>query len=467
MNTRLFFILCLAFSISIQSCKKDSFISSPDARLTLSTDSIKFDTVLATAGSVSKVFKIVNGNNQKLLISSVKLLGGSASAFKTNINGTSATEVNNIELAANDSMYVFVTVYINPGASNLPFILSDSIRINYNGNTRFVQLQAYGQNAVFLSNTTITSNTTWTNNLPYVILGGIRIASTASLTMQAGCKIYSHANAPFLVDGTLIANGTLNNKIIFTGDRLDEPYKFFPASWPGIYFRDSSRNNQLIFAEILNAYQAVVVINPSQNANPKLILKQTIIDNAYSSGILAISSKLTAENCLISNCSNNIVLQGGGDYNLTHCTAASYSTRYLIHKQPVLVVSDVATVNGVTQSSNLNAVFRNSIFWGDNGNVDDEIAVAKQGTGTFAVTFDHCLYKAAGTIPFSNFIAEIKNQDPKFDSIDVNNNIYNFRITKNGLAPGINKGIATTLLKDLDDNNRNVGLPDLGCYEKQ
>ena len=33
--------------------------------------------------------------------------------------------------------------------------------------------------------------------------------------------------------------------------------------------------------------------------------------------------------------------------------------------------------------------------------------------------------------------------------------------------PGINAGVATGFLKDLDDKNRNVGLPDMGCYEKQ
>jgi hypothetical protein len=41
-----------------------------------------------------------------------------------------------------------------------------------------------------------------------------------------------------------------------------------------------------------------------------------------------------------------------------------------------------------------------------------------------------------------------------------------FIITANGQAPGINKGAVTGVLKDLDDNNRNIGLPDLGCYEK-
>ncbi|MEO6404241.1 MAG: hypothetical protein ABIY51_05550 [Ferruginibacter sp.] len=467
MKPRSFFILISVIYISLQSCKKDSFINSPDARLRLSTDSIKFDTVFVTAGSVSQVFKIVNENNQKLLINSVKLMGGAGSAFKTNINGVATTQLDNIELAANDSMYVFVTVYVNPNAATLPFILSDSISVNYNGNTRFVQLQAYGQNAIFLNNKTISSNTTWTNSLPYVILGGIRVTSTATLSILPGCKIYSHANAPFIVDGTMIANGTITNKILFTGDRLDEPYKFFPSSWPGIYFRDSSRNNEISFGEILNAYQAVLVDKPSQNANPKLLIKQTLIDNAYNAGILCNKTKLTAENCLVSNCGNNIVLQGGGDYSFTHCTTASYSTIYLTHKAPVLTISDFTLSNGIPQTSNLNAIFRNSIFWGDNGSVTDEIAVGKQGTGTFNVNFDHCLYKAATTIPFSTFIAEIKNQDPAFDSIDLNHNIFNFRITKNALAPGTNKGIITSLLKDLDNNNRNVGLPDLGCYEKQ
>jgi hypothetical protein len=33
-------------------------------------------------------------------------------------------KVNNIELAANDSMYVFVTVNINPNTANLPFYSS-------------------------------------------------------------------------------------------------------------------------------------------------------------------------------------------------------------------------------------------------------------------------------------------------------------------------------------------------------
>ena len=75
------------------------------------------------------------------------------------------TEVDNIEINANDSIYVFVQVNVNPTAANLPFILRDSILISYNGNQKFVQLQAYGQNAVFLNTVKLTGNVTWNNTL--------------------------------------------------------------------------------------------------------------------------------------------------------------------------------------------------------------------------------------------------------------------------------------------------------------
>ncbi len=207
MKTILSILLAIAITPLFFSCKKDGFITSPNALLGLSADTIKFDTVFTTVGSVTKSFKIFNNNNLKLKLSEVKLMGGGASPFKMNINGITCNKLNDIEIAPEDSIYVFVTVTINPNAVNLSFIVSDSISISYNGNTRFVQLQAYGQNAIFLRNTIITGNTIWTNNIPYVILEGLRIDTSATLTIQAGSKIYLHADAPFIVDGTLLING--------------------------------------------------------------------------------------------------------------------------------------------------------------------------------------------------------------------------------------------------------------------
>ena len=460
-----FCFLFSAFCFLLSSCKKDSFITSAQARLTISADSLKYDTVFTTTGSITKSFKIINENSQKLRLSKVKLMGGTASAYKININGNAATELNNIEIDANDSIYVFASVAINPNAANQPFIVSDSILINYNGNDRFVQLQAYGQNAIYLTNKVITGNVTWTNTLPYVILKSIRVDTTATLTIQPGTKIYSHADAPFIVDGSLIVNGIKNNEVVFAGDRLDNDYKDLPAGWPGIYFRGNSKNNRLQFAVIKNAYQAVVATSPSINANPKIILQQCIIDNAYDAGILAANTSLYANNSLISNCGSNIVLIYGGDYNFTNCTAASFSNLYLLHKNPVLSVSNFATQGGATVTANLNATFRNCIFWADSGFVNDEVVVSKLGTTNFFVLFEKNLYRAKNDPANSTLTANLKNLDPLFDNIDASKRLFDFRITTTG-APGINKGVLTTFTKDLDDNNRNNGLPDLGCYEK-
>lgn len=457
----------IVLAVVLLSCKKDRFITSRGALLSTSVDSLKYDTVFTSIGSVTQSFKINNLNNQKLLLSSVRLMGGAASAFKININGLPSPIATGIELAANDSMYIFVTVQINPNLSGLPFIVKDSIQIIYNGNIRYVQLEAFGQNANFLRNKVITGNVSWPNNLPYVILGSVRVDTTASLTIDPGCRIYLHADAPFIVDGTLIVNGTKNDSVVFNGDRLDAAYKDLPASWPGIYFRGKSKNNVLTHAFIKNAYQAVVTEQPSINSNPKLTLNKCVIDNAFDVGLFAVNSSIKAENCLISNCGNNISIAYGGDYNFSHCTVAGYSTDFITHQNQVLAVKNFAAQNGVTVTADITAAFTNCIFWGDNGNLSDEIAVQKQGSNPFTVSFDNCLYRMSAD-PLNSIVTDnIRNQDPLFDSINVNKGIFDFHLTKNAAAPGVNTGKLTPVFSDLDDNIRPVGLPDIGCYEKQ
>jgi hypothetical protein len=466
MKSFVYLLLVLGMWCGWSSCKKDSLITSPDARLRFSADTLKFDTVFTSTGSITQSFKIINENDQRLRLSRVRLKGGPASAYKINVDGMSGTDFNDIELAANDSLYVFVSVNINPNAANLPFIVSDSIEVSFNGNTRYVQLQAFGQNARFLRGVVLTTNTTWNNTLPYVILDGLQVAPGATLTIPAGVRVYAHADAPLLIDGTLIVNGTKTDSVVFAGDRLDPDYRDLPASWPGLYFREQSRDNVLRYAVVKNAYQGVVADKPSVNANPKVRLSQCVIDNIYDAGLLCINSSLRADNSLISNCGANVSLQYGGDYQFVHCTVASFSNAFITHKNPVLAVSNATVLNGVTVTSPLNALFRNCIFWGAFGLVDNEVVVNRQGTGSFSVLLENSLYKAVTDPANATLTAVVKNQAPLFDSINVSRQIYNFRISNN-TAPGFNKGVPTGFLRDLDDKNRNVGLPDMGCYERQ
>lgn len=356
-------IVLVSFAaICLYSCKKDSFITSPQALLGLSADTLKFDTVFTSAGSITKAFKIFNLNNQKLRLSKVKLMGGNTSSFKINVDGIAATEVNNIAIESNDSLYVFVQVNINPNTDNLPFVITDSILINYNGNDEFVQLQAYGQNAVFLDSRQVSGNVSFTKELPYVILGGLLVDSSAKLTVQPGTKIYLHANAPIIVDGTLEVNGTKQENVIFNGDRLDPDYRDLPASWPGIYFTGSSKSNTLRFTVIKNAYQGLIALGATTTAKPKLKISQCVVDNIYDAGILGINTSIYTDNSLISNCGGNILLAYGGDYIFTHCTVASYGNIFIQHKTPVLQVYNFVKQNDQLLTDNINAAFTNCIF---------------------------------------------------------------------------------------------------------
>ncbi len=456
-------LIILISAVIFFSCRKDSFITSPQASLYTSADTLFFDTVFTSTGSITQSFKIFNNNNQKLRLSEIKLSGSDSSAFKININGTASSEVNDIDINANDSIYVFVEVSINPNSSHLPFIVQDSILISYNGNQKYVQLQAYGQNANFLRSTIIKGNISWNKTLPYVILGGILIDSDATLSIPQGARVYLHANAPFLVDGTLIVNGTKEDSVIFNSDRLDADYKDLPAGWPGIFFSSSSKNNYLNHAVIKNAYQGIIAQDPSVNANPKVQLSQCIINNVYDAGVLAVNSDIAADNSLISNCGSNIELLLGGNYSFVNCTVASYNNYYITHSNAVLQASDDATQNGVTLPPQpFTALFQNCIFWGDLGDVDNEIALDKEGN-SFSANFDHVIYKAKDAIINATFSSSIANTDPMFDSVDVAHSYYDFHLKDN--SPAISKGIPTSFPLDLDDLPRG-NPPAIGCYEK-
>ena len=167
---------------------------------------------------------------------------------------------------------------------------------------------------------------------------------------------------------------------------------------------------------------------------------------------------------MFSNNGRNVFVEKGGSYSFTHCTVAAYSNNFVLHQKTAVYFSDADATN---QTAALSATMRNCIIYGDAGFVENDLQTKKIGNNSFVLNIDRCIYRAA-TDPLNTVITQsIKNIDPGFDSIDVTRQFYDFRITKKTIAPGTNKGIGTPLLKDLDDKNRNVGIPDLGAYEKQ
>ncbi|HZK65490.1 MAG TPA: choice-of-anchor Q domain-containing protein [Puia sp.] len=459
-------LLGLAAGLFLLACKKDTYIAGSNALLGFSSDSVYFDTLFTSTGSITQQVRVYNPNDQKLLITGISLVGGKNSPFLLNINGSPGPIAGNLTLDANDSLYIFISVYINPDAKPEAFIMQDSIRIDYNGNERFIKLSAWGQNAHFLSNQVIRGNISWNNDLPYVISGSLRVDSNAVLSIGPGCRIYFHANAPLLIDGTLLVAGQAEDslRVYFNGDRLDQPYASYPGSWPGIYFSPASINNVLQYAVLRNGNQSLVAEGPSLDASPKLLLNQCIIDNSLDAGIYGIQSSIEAVNCLISNCGKNIVIAAGGSYHFIQCTAASFSTPVLLHQYPVLTVSDAGQPGSQLPTGDLQAVFSNCILWGDTG-IPDEALLSREGSGSFQVLFDHVILKQQNYPQNADSSALLLNTDPLFMSTDNRKGLYDFHLQAGSpaLARGADEGIGV----DLDGFIRSAGEQDLGCYERQ
>ncbi|HEY1870101.1 MAG TPA: choice-of-anchor Q domain-containing protein, partial [Chitinophagaceae bacterium] len=275
-------------------------------------------------------------------------------------------------------------------------------------------------------------------------------------------EIYCHQNAAIFINGTLKANGEKKSgsQIFFSGDRLDDPYKFFPGSWRGIFFSSTSTNNQLNSAIIQNAVQGIN-INGNGNGVMQLTLNSCTITNNQNEGIKAVNSNVYAQNCLITNCGLNNLSLNAGNYNFIFCTVASYSDILVNHSAPVLFVGD--TISS-TQTAALTAVFTNSIFYGESGSFDDEIQLLRTGNN-FNTSFNYVLYKASN-IDTSFFKDCISNTDPLFVNIDQEHAEFDFHLMPG--SPCINAGSATSITTDIEGNPRMSGVfPDMGCYESQ
>ncbi|MEZ5009235.1 MAG: choice-of-anchor Q domain-containing protein [Chitinophagales bacterium] len=467
---------------SLFSCKKDP-LSNPNFQLGFSTDTLTFDTVFVTLGSTTKYFTIRNNENKPVLISEIKLEDGATSKYRINVDGVSVTDgsINDITLPAEDSIYVFVEVTVDPNAEALPFLIEDRVLFETNGNQQNVVLQAYGQNAHFFRDSIIETQI-WEDDLPYVILNSILIQECHTLTIKEGVDIYFGGGSSMFVAGNLIVEGIKDSMVTFRGVRLDEvadevEYDDVPGQWNGIYFlRNDGCNitSSFQYAEIRNAQFGMIVGTaaledfPSATiANgPKLTIENTVIKNNSVFGILSINSTIDAKNVLMFKSGSQLMaIQLGGNYNFEHCTFYNRGSQFLEHQDELLFFSNyfVLSQTQAIESDLEQLNFTNCIIY---GTLDDEIFpdTLEGSTAALNYKFDHCLLKSEFDFE-SNAIDCIYNLNPVFfepedpdDAID-----DDFRL---GIgSPCIDAGNSVTAGSfDINMMVRD-GSPDIGAYE--
>ncbi len=453
------FILGLLCSLGFASCNKDEEVTfHPNATLTYSTDSVLFDTVFTSIGSSTRRLKIFNDNSQAINIENIKLSGGNNSSFSININGIATNEINQLKINGNDSINVFVKVLINPTLQNLPFIVEDSLLLQFNGKKRKIPLLAYGQNAVFVNNTTINTNTIWNSKLPYLIYKSVTVAKDVNLSIEPGARILFHGNANMAIKGTLTANGTKTDSILFASDRLEKTYQNESGQWNGLHFYSDSKNSKINYAIIKNAIAGVTVDSLSINSNPKLLLTNTVIKNMEVVGLLGYQTEITAYNNLFFNCGQYLLYgAGGGNYDLKQNTFVGFNPNFA-RKTAAVYLSDFISSS---QSANLKVDLYNNIIW---GNLKDELLIEKKAA-TLTTTIKNNLLKSNN--PNYAKDGNILNVDPLF----VNPEKFHFNLSKNSFV--INRGFdlsgfpnfGTYLNRDLNAKER-LFPSEIGCYEQ-
>ena len=327
----LFSAALLVALVGTTSCKKTVFYSS--SNLSFSADTLVFDTVFTTVGSTTQQFRIYNNDSKAVTIQQIELMGGTASPFRINVDGTSGINMSNIDLGGNDSLFVFVEVTLDINGGVLPLVIEDSIRFRTNGVDQYVHLAVWGQDAYF--HTTIFSqgiydlnSGIWPNDKPHVIYGAAIIDSAESLTIQQGTDIFLH-NGSYLFNykGELHIEGTATSPVTLQGDRLESYYDDVAGSFYGIYMQEALPST-INYAIIRNGTSGVHLFSEDPaNVDYTLKMSNTIIQNCASYGLfLYAGARVKAENCLIAkNGIHAFVVLEGGDFNFNNCHLVGYN----------------------------------------------------------------------------------------------------------------------------------------------
>lgn len=485
-----FFILSF-IGLCLSACRNEgSFEGTTD--LVFSHDTLRFDTVFTELGSATRFVKIFNPESENISIGNIGIEKGEESVFRLNINGISGNSFQDILIGANDSLYIFVEVTIDPDdpLSISPYIIEDRILMNLNGQEQHIHLEAWGQNAIYIPNINeagaisllpcVNGEASWDDPKPYVIYG-ILLVDDCVLTVAPGTRVYVHGGVVNDDDlgvyndglvligenGSIKCNGTLQDTIVFQGDRLEEPFQDDSGQWQGLRFLAESKDNVISHTLIKNSIFGLWL-----DSLAVADVDHSRIINTSSVGVVNLHAEMTMSNSLVhSNGSHAVQCTYGGDYTFDYCTFASYGNakeamrldNYLCRDAFCFEFSEnplnVSMTNTIVAGSQADELFMDDITDGasDMYNYSFRNTLVRVDTlletSRFANFFDNC-----------DDCINLNSADSDTLFVDIDANDYHLDTMSIAEEQGIPSNFYSD---DLDGNSRDASTPDMGCYEFQ
>jgi hypothetical protein len=503
-------LLSLISLISFSSCRDDFESELSFGELEFSQDTVYLDTVFTNIGSSTYSFKVYNRSDKDIIIPNVELNAGENSNFRLNVDGIAGKSISDVNILANDSIFVFVEVTADIeelSQNDLSFLYTDQINFDAGANLQKVELVTLIQDANFLfperfedgSTETLSlglneegeeiqidgfildsGHLTFTNDKPFVIYGFAGVPSGATLSIEAGARVHFHDNS-----GIIAASGAsvqaigglssdpelLENEIIFEGDRLEPGFAEVPGQWAAIWLTEGSTNHIFEHVTIKNSTVGILMDSNDGSGQPTLTLKNTQIYNSANVGLLARTGFVEGENLVINNSGQaSLNLSLGGRYNFKHSTFANYWDNGFRQFPAVLIENNLESGETLFVADLLEANFNNCIIY---GNENIELLFNRVEEAAFNYKFDNCLirfndfnnrfvddelYDFEDPAIFENIVL---NEMPQFLNPDSNQLIISNDSPANAIGNSTTAGQVPT---DILGVNRTQD-PDLGAYQ--
>ncbi len=493
----LFIFLTCILIVSVSSCRKDFTTTPSFGRLEFSKDTVFLDTIFTDIGSATYNLKVYNRSNKDISIPRIQLENGLSSNYRLNVDGIAGKEFNQINILAKDSIFVFIETTIDFSTISNP-LYTDRILFDNGENEQDVDLITLVKDANFIfpdrnpismkidsltldgQQTTIKgrfledSELLFSKIKPTVIYGYAAVPSDRTLTIEAGAKVYFHDNSGLIIDkrATLKVNGTLAERVVFEGDRLENSFSDIPGQWGTIWMRAGSKENRINYAQIKNGIIGILVDSIGNESSPTLKLENTEISNQSNFGVLARETNIEANNIIIGSSGiASFAASGGGTYNFQHSTFANYWNNGLRQSSTVLINNYYIYTDDlgqeVIESKDLNAANFNNCIIDGNGNVEFILEKAEGSLFNYQISNSLIKFNDSNNSFMDNLELDFTN--PNYQDIIISGNTDFRNPQENDFIIGqssdaINKASSTSFILDILGVNRSIE-PDIGAYQ--
>jgi hypothetical protein len=295
----------------------------------------------------------------------------------------------------------------------------------------------------------------------------------AHLNIEAGAQLLFHPEATLIVYGSVNAQGSVTDNIVFRGDRLgnmftNQSYDHIPGQWGGIRICAQSFGNIFNYVDI-HSGDFGIVCDSSNCDVEKVRIENSVIHNMSANLLTLVNSKALIGNTQLTNAGGNCLTVWGGDVDIVHSTIGQFYP-FVANRGVALYFSNK---EGDTNYPLKRFSVANSIITGYSS--DEIMGVNGDDESSFNYSFTNCLlntpaYESPEIINClwdsnENPVCRADNFAPAFDTDRL---IYTFTLDSQSVAVGSADTNITMVTYPYDRLGypRSTS-PSMGCYEVQ